>query len=83
MGLRVQGHKTIILTVVLCGCETWPVTLKPKHKLLMFEDMELQKISRPNWGEVTGDGRRRHSEDFHTSCSSWNVNRMIKSLRMI
>jgi hypothetical protein len=48
----------------------------------MSEDMELKKISRPNWGEVTRGGRRWHSEDFHISCSSLNVNRMIISLRM-
>jgi hypothetical protein len=30
--VKVKKHKTIILPVVLCGCETWSLTLREKYK---------------------------------------------------
>jgi hypothetical protein len=31
-------YKTIILPVVLYGCETWSLTLREEHKLRVFEE---------------------------------------------
>ena len=31
--LKVNTYKTIILPVVLCGCETWSLTLREEHGL--------------------------------------------------
>jgi predicted HNH restriction endonuclease len=36
--LKVKIYKTIILPVVLCGCETWSVTLREEHRLRVFEN---------------------------------------------
>jgi hypothetical protein len=34
--LRVKIYKTIILPVVLYGCETWYLTLREEHRLRVF-----------------------------------------------
>jgi hypothetical protein len=35
--VRVKIYKTIILPVVLYGCETWSLTLREEHRLRMFK----------------------------------------------
>jgi hypothetical protein len=40
--LMVKICKTIILPVVLCGCETWSLTLKEEHRLRVFENRVLR-----------------------------------------
>jgi hypothetical protein len=37
-------HKTIILLVVLFGCETWSLTVREVHRLRMFENRVLRRI---------------------------------------
>jgi hypothetical protein len=36
---------TIILPVVLYGCETWCLTLREEHRLRVFENRLLRRIS--------------------------------------
>jgi hypothetical protein len=45
---EITTHITLILPVVLYGCENWFVTLKDGNRLRVFENMELRKISGPN-----------------------------------
>jgi hypothetical protein len=42
--VKVRIYKTIILPVVLCGCETWSLTLREEHKLRVFENRVLKII---------------------------------------
>jgi hypothetical protein len=35
-------RKTVILLVVLHGCETWSLTLREKHRLRVFENGMLR-----------------------------------------
>ena len=42
--LKVTTNKTIILPVVLYGCETWSLTLREEHRLRLFENKVLRKI---------------------------------------
>ena len=42
--LKVNTCKTLILPVVLYGCETWSLTLREEHRLRMFENKVLTKI---------------------------------------
>jgi hypothetical protein len=37
-------YKTIILPLVLYGCETWSLTLREEHRLRVFENRALRKI---------------------------------------
>jgi hypothetical protein len=45
-------YKTIILPVVLYGCETWYLTLVEEHRLRVFENRVLRRILGPKRDEV-------------------------------
>ena len=47
--LKIKICRTIILSVVLYGCETWLLTLREKRKLRVFENMVLRRIFGPWW----------------------------------
>jgi hypothetical protein len=40
--VKIRIYKTIILPVVLYGCETWPLSLRKEHKLKVFENRLLR-----------------------------------------
>jgi hypothetical protein len=44
---------TIILPVVLYGCETWSLTLREEYRLRVFENRVLRRIFEPKRDEVT------------------------------
>jgi hypothetical protein len=54
--LKIRIYRTIILPVVLYGCETWSLTLKEKRRLRVFENMVLRRIFGLKRDEVTGNG---------------------------
>jgi hypothetical protein len=56
MIVKFKVHKTIILPVVLYGCESWSVTLREEHRLSVFEDRILRRISGPKRDEIKGNG---------------------------
>jgi len=58
-------YKTIILPVVLYGCETWSLTLREERKLRVFENMALRRIFVPRRDEVTGEWRRLHNKELN------------------
>jgi hypothetical protein len=37
-------YYAIILSVVLYGCETWPLTLREEYRLIVFENRVLRRI---------------------------------------
>jgi hypothetical protein len=80
--VKVKIYKTIILPVVLYGCETWSVTLREENRLRVFENRVLRRIFGPKRDEVTGEWRKLHSEQLHNLYSSPNIIRQIKSMRM-
>ena len=80
--LKTKIYRTIILPVVLYGCETWSLTLREERKLRVFENMVLRRISGPRRDEVTGQWRRLHKEELNDLYSSPSIVRMIKSRRM-
>jgi hypothetical protein len=75
-------YKTIILPVVLYGCETWSLTLREEHRLRVFENNVLRRIFGPKWDEVTEGWRKLHSEKILDLDSSPCIIRIIKSRRM-
>jgi hypothetical protein len=77
--VRVKTYKTIILPVVLYGCETWSLTLREEHRLRVFENRVLRRIFGPKRDEVTGEWRKFHSEELHKLYSSPDVIRQVKS----
>jgi hypothetical protein len=42
--VQVRIYKTMILPVVLYGCETWSLTLREEHKQSVFENRVLRRI---------------------------------------
>ena len=42
--LKIEIYRTIILFVVLYGCETWSLTLREEHRLRVFENRVLRRI---------------------------------------
>ena len=66
------------LPVVLCGCETWSLTLREERKLRVFENMVLRTIFGPRRDEVTGEWRRLHNEEINDLYCSPNIARVIK-----
>ncbi|KAJ4438386.1 hypothetical protein ANN_14331 [Periplaneta americana] len=53
--LKVRIYKTVILPVVLYGCDTWTLTLREEHRLRVFENKVLRKIFGAKRDEVTGE----------------------------
>jgi hypothetical protein len=56
---------TIILHVVLYGCETWSLTLREERRLRMFENMVLRRRFGSKGDEVTGEWRKLHTEELN------------------
>jgi len=54
-----QIYRTIILLVVLYGCETWSLTLRED------ENRVLRRIYGPKRDEVTGEWRILHNEEIN------------------
>jgi len=46
--LKIKIYKTIILPVVLYGCETWSLTLRQECRLTVFENRVLRRMLGPN-----------------------------------
>jgi hypothetical protein len=80
--LKMRIFKTIILTVILYGCETWSLTLREEHMLRVFENKVLRRIFGPKMDEVTGGWRKLHNEELPDLYSSPNILRIIKSRRV-
>ena len=55
--LKIKIYRTVILPVVLYGCETWSLTLREERKLRVFENRVLRKIFGPRRDEVMGEWR--------------------------
>jgi len=62
---KIKIYRTIILPVVLYGCETWSLTLREERKLRVFENMALRRIFGHRRDEVKGEWRRMHNEKLN------------------
>jgi hypothetical protein len=80
--LKIKIQRTIILPVVSCGYETWSLTIKEEHRMLVFEDRVMGNIYGPKREEVNGDLRKLHNEEVNDLCSSQNIIHVVKSSRM-
>jgi hypothetical protein len=80
--VKVRIYKTIILPVVLYGCETWSLTVREEHKLMVFENGVLRRIFGPKRDGVTGGWRKLHNEELRNLYSLPSIIRIIKSKRM-
>jgi len=51
---KVKIYRTIILPVVLRGCETWSLTLREELRLRVIENRVLRRVFGPQRDEVRG-----------------------------
>ena len=79
--LKIKIYKTIILQVVLYGCEAWSLTLREESRLRVFENRILKRIFGPKRDE-NGKWRRLHNEELHILSRSPNIVKVIKSRRL-
>ena len=63
--LKIKIYRTIILPVVLYGCETWSLTLREERKLRVSENKVLRRVFGPKRNEVTGEWRKLHNEELN------------------
>jgi hypothetical protein len=62
--VRLKVYKTVILPVVLYGCEAWSLTLREEHRLRVFKDRVLSRIFGAKRDEVTGQWRKFHDGEL-------------------
>jgi hypothetical protein len=74
--------RTIILSVVLYGCEILFLILREVQRLRMFENRVLGTIFGSKTDKVTGGWRKMHNEELHKLNSLSNIIRMTKLRRM-
>jgi hypothetical protein len=72
-------NRTIILPVVLCGCETWLLRLREEHRLRVFENAVLRGIFGLKRDEATGGWRKLHNEELNDLYSSASIVQVIES----
>jgi hypothetical protein len=70
--IKIRIYEPIILPLVLCGCETWSLTLREEHRLRVFENRMLRRIFGPKRDEMTGGWRKLHNEELHSLYSKYN-----------
>ena len=58
---KIKMYGTIMLPVVLYGCETWLLTLREEHKLRVCENRVLRKIFEPKRDKVIREWRKLHN----------------------
>jgi len=80
--LKIKIYRTIILPVVLYGCETSSLTLREERRLRVFGNRLLRRVFGSKRDEVTGEWRKLHNEELRDLYSLPNIVRVIKSGRM-
>jgi hypothetical protein len=75
--IKIKIYGTVILPVVLYGCETWSFTLGEERRLRIFENRVLRKIFGPK-REEDGSWTQLHNDELHDLYSSPYIVGVIK-----
>ena len=70
--MKIKIYRTIIFPV-LCGYETWPVTVREECRMRVFKNGVLRKIFEPERDEVMREFRGLYSEDLYDVQCSPNI----------
>jgi len=62
--IKIKIYRTIILPVVLYGCETWSLTLREENRLRLFENTVVRVFGLKR-DEVAGEWRKLHKEELN------------------
>jgi hypothetical protein len=79
--IKIKIYRTVILPVVLFGCETCSLTFREEHRLRVFKNRMLSRIFGPKKA-VDGTWRKLHNYELHSLYSSRNIVKVIKSRRL-
>ena len=63
--LKIKTYRTIILPLVLYGCEIWSLTLREERRLRVFANRVLRRIFGPKRDKVTREWRKLQSEEHN------------------
>jgi hypothetical protein len=77
--IKIRIYKTIIMPVLLYGCETWSLTVREEHRLGVSENRVLRRIFGPTRTEAVGGLRKLHNEGLHSLYSSKSIIRKTES----
>jgi hypothetical protein len=80
--VKIKIYKTIILPVVLYGCQIWSLTLWEEHRSRVSENRVLRRIFGPKMDEIRGGWRKLHNEELYGLYSSPSIVKVIKARRM-
>jgi hypothetical protein len=80
--IKTKILKTIILPEVLHWCETSSMNLREEHRLWVFENRVLHRISGPKIDEIIGYFRILHNEELNNLYSLPDIIGIIKSRKL-
>ena len=63
--IKINIYRSIILPVVLNGCEILSLTLREESRLRVFENRVLRRIFGPKRDEVAGEWGKLNSEELN------------------
>ena len=63
--MSTNTQSTVMLPVVLYGCETWSLTLREEHRRRVIDTGVLREIFGSKRDEVTGKWRKLHNEELY------------------
>ena len=79
--LEIKIYRTIILYVVLYGCETWLPTLRKEHRLRVVENRVMRIFG--TWREqVKGERMKQQNKGLKDLYCSPGIVHVIKSRKM-
>ena len=76
--MKIKIYRTVIVPVVLYGCETWSLTLREERRLRVFENRVLRRIFVAKRAGVTGEWRKLHNEELNDLYCSPYIVRVVK-----
>jgi hypothetical protein len=78
--MKINIHRTVILSIVLSECETLSLTMRDdEHRLRVFENRMLRGIFGPEWDKVIREWRKLHNEELNDLYCSLRIVRVTKS----
>ena len=77
--IKIKIYRSVILPVVLYGCDTWSVTFRDERRPRVFENRVLRRIFGPKRDEVTREWRKLHNEELNDLYCSPDIVRVVKS----
>jgi len=76
--LNIKTYRSIILPVVLYGCEIWSLTLREESRLMFFESRLLRRIFGVMTDGETGEWTKLQNKELHYLHYSPNILQIIK-----